>query len=126
MKYIKLTKYLVLLLCNFLIFGATAADIKSSSVIVINPIEIPKGKEKEALAIWDRYAEYFKKQPGFIDTKLHRSIGSKAKFHLINVAEWRSGEDFLRALNSEEIKNIGNGFPKDMPHYPSMYEVIRK
>lgn len=127
MKHIKLTKYTaLLLLCNFLFIGETAADIKSSSIIVINPIEIPKGKEKEALAIWDRYAEYFGKQPGFIGTKLHRSVDPKAKFHLINVAEWKNGEDFLRALNSQEIKNIGTGFPKDMPHYPSMYQIIRK
>jgi len=129
MKQLKITKHaiLLLLLCQSFVIGKSfAVEKKVSSIIVINPIEIPEGKETEALAIWDKYARYFGKQPGFIGTKLHRSVDPKAKFHLINVAEWRSSENFLKALNNEEIKKIGKGFPKDMPHYPSMYEIIRK
>lgn len=32
----------------------------------------------------------------------------------------------MNALHSEEIKALGEGFPDDMPHFPSMYRVIRK
>lgn len=98
----------------------------SQHVTVINPIIVPTGKEAEALAIWDRYAEYFSKQPGYIGTKLHKALDPEAKFHYINVAEWKSADDFVRALNSDDLKSIGKGFPQDMPHYPSMYQVIRK
>lgn len=35
------------------------------SVALINPFEVPEGKEEEALAFWERVAEYMRKQPGF-------------------------------------------------------------
>lgn len=97
-----------------------------SEVVVINPIEVPKGKEKLAIEIWDNFASYFRKQPGYLGTKLHRTIDPKAKFHLVNVARWKSAKHFFNALNSDEIQKLGEGFPKDMPHYPSIYEIVRK
>ncbi len=95
------------------------------AVTTINPIEVPKGREQEALLIWERYAEYFRRQPGYIGTSLNRSLDPNARFHLVNVAQWESAEHFLAALNNEEIKKVGAGFPPEMPHYPSIYEVIR-
>ena len=94
-------------------------------ITIINPIEVPSGREEEALAIWDAYAAYFKSQPGYIGTKLHRSMHPDAKFYYVNVAEWESMDHFVAALSSEEIKKLGEGFPKEMPHYPAPYEVIR-
>ena len=104
---------------------STTTIFAADEILVINPIVVPEGKEAKALEIWDSYAVYFRKQPGYIGTKLHKSIDPKAKFHYINVATWKTADDFMKALNSEEIKKIGNGFPKDMPHFPSMYQVIR-
>jgi hypothetical protein len=34
------------------------------NVIVINPFDVPKGQEEQALAMWDRFPEYFRRQPG--------------------------------------------------------------
>ncbi len=97
----------------------------SENVTIINPIEVPAGREAEALAIWDRYAAYFSKQAGYVSTRLHRSLDPNAKFRFVNIAEWTSMPAFMAALNSEEIKTVGDGFPNDMPHYPAPYEVIR-
>lgn len=72
------------------------------SVILINPFEVPEGKESEALALWDMAAEFFRKQPGFISTRLHKAIVPWARFYLINVAEWESVQLYEAALNSEE------------------------
>ncbi|MGH7452447.1 MAG: antibiotic biosynthesis monooxygenase family protein [bacterium] len=48
-----------------------------ANVIVINPFEVPKGKEEQALAMWDKFAEYFRRQPGYVSAKLigHREFG---------------------------------------------------
>ena len=35
-----------------------------SNVILINPFEVPEGKEEACLAIWEAAAEYMRKQPG--------------------------------------------------------------
>ena len=116
-------KYILISIATITI--STTATYATDEIIVINPIVVPEGKEAIALNIWDHYAEYFKKQPGYISTKLHKSLDPKAKFHYINVASWKTADDFMKALNNEEIKKIGDGFPKDMPHFPSMYQVIR-
>jgi heme-degrading monooxygenase HmoA len=44
------------------------------TAILINPFEVPKGKEEEALAFWNRVADYMRKQPGFASTRLHRAV----------------------------------------------------
>ena len=54
------------------------------SVTLINPFEVPEGKEEEALAFCDRVAEYMRKQPGFISTRLHKAVVPWARFYLIN------------------------------------------
>jgi hypothetical protein len=45
-----------------------------ANVIVINPFEVPAGKEEKALELWDKFAEYFRAQPGYISSKLHQAI----------------------------------------------------
>jgi heme-degrading monooxygenase HmoA len=94
-------------------------------VILINPFEIPKGKEEAALKMWEKAAEYLKQQPGFVSTRLHRALSPDARFHLINIAEWESAEKFLAAINSDEFKRLTEGAVAEFPHYPELYEVIR-
>lgn len=93
-------------------------------IITINPFEVPKGKEKEALAMWEKFAAYFHKQPGYIGTKLHRALGSEVKFHLVSISEWESAEHFMAALNSPELQKIAKSAPKDILSYPGLYEVL--
>lgn len=94
-------------------------------VILINPFEVPEGKEEEALAFWERVANYMKGQPGFISTRLHRAIVPWARFYYINVAEWQSAEDFDAAINNQEFKDLTEPYMEVFPHYPGLYEVVR-
>lgn len=96
-----------------------------SSVILINPFEIPEGREDECLAFWEKAAEYMRKQPGFISTRLHRAIVPWARFSLINMAEWESVEHFESAINHEEFKKLIAPYMEICPHFPGLYEVIR-
>jgi heme-degrading monooxygenase HmoA len=43
------------------------------AAILINPFEVPKGKQDETLVFWEKAAEYMRKQPGFISTRLHQA-----------------------------------------------------
>ena len=95
------------------------------NVVVINPFEVPPGKEDKALAGWELFAEFFRKQPGYVSTKLHRAISPDARFHLINVAEWESAEQFQAAINSDGLRKLSEGLNETFPHYPGIYEVIR-
>ena len=97
----------------------------SMSVILINPFEVPEGKEEEALAFWEEVADYMRKQPGFISTQLHRAIVPWARFQLVNVAEWSSVAHFEAAINSEEFKKLTDPYMDIFPHYPGLYEVVK-
>ena len=96
-----------------------------ANVIVINSFEVPKGKEEQALAMWDKFAEYFRRQPGYISSKLHRALNPDARFHLVTVAEWASADRFLAALENPELQAIAKGSKDSFPSYPGLYEIIR-
>jgi len=93
-------------------------------ITTINPFEVPQGKEEEALAVWEKFAAYFHKQPGYIGTKLHRALGSDAKFHLVSISEWESAEHFMSALQNPELQVIAESTPKDIVSYPGLYQTL--
>ncbi len=95
------------------------------SVILINPFDIPEGKEEEALAFWELAADFMREQPGFLSTGLHKAVVPWAHFKLINVAEWESAEHFEAVINSTEFKDLTGPYMELFPHYPGLYEVVR-
>ena len=96
-----------------------------SKVILINPFEVPEGREDECLAYWEKAAEYMRHQPGFISTRLHKTVSPQARFHFINVAEWESAEHFQTVIESEAFKELTAPNKELFPHYPGLYKVIR-
>jgi heme oxygenase (mycobilin-producing) len=93
------------------------------SVILINPFEVPAGTDDEAfLRGWERAADYMRKQPGFVSTRLHRSLAPDARFRFINIAEWASPQEFQAAVGSEEFRAIAGEGPSGSP---ALYEVVR-
>ncbi|MCB2225854.1 MAG: antibiotic biosynthesis monooxygenase [Desulfarculaceae bacterium] len=96
-----------------------------SKVILINPFEVPPGREEEALAFWDEVAAYMRRQPGFVSTRLHRALMPGARFGLVNVAEWESAGDFARATNAPDFQEMVAPYMESFPHYPALYEVVR-
>jgi heme-degrading monooxygenase HmoA len=110
---------------KFSIRTAVKEETRMSSVILINPFEVPEGREDECLSFWEKAAEYMRRQPGYISTRLHPAIAPGTHFPLINVAEWASKEHFEAAINKEEFKNLITPYMEICPHYPGLYEVIR-
>ncbi len=92
-------------------------------VILINPFEVPKGKEDECLAFWEKVARYryMKGQPGFISTRFYRALSSGAKFYYINIAEWESEEHFQAAHTNQEFQRLVEPYMEIFPHYPELY-----
>jgi heme oxygenase (mycobilin-producing) len=93
------------------------------SVILINPFEVPDGSsDEDFLRGWERAADYMRRQPGFIGTRLHRALRPDARFRFVNVAEWSSPEDFQAAFSTDEFREIAKGAA---PGSPALYEVVR-
>jgi heme-degrading monooxygenase HmoA len=96
-----------------------------AKVILINAFEVQPGREDECLAFWEEAAEYMRRQPGFISTRLHRAIVPETRFPLINMAEWESAAHFETAVNREEFQQLIAPYMEMCPHYPGLYEVVR-
>ena len=92
------------------------------NVVLINPFEVPAGRDDEFLAGWSAAAEYMSARPGFVRTRLHRALSPDSGFRFVNVAEWASPGDFEAAVKSEEFRRIVANGP---PGMPALYEVVR-
>ena len=82
--------------------GVTPMTAQSTDepLILINPFVVPAGSEDDAIAMWMQARDFLQTQPGYISTKLHRSLSPDATFALINVAEWESMEAFQAATTA--------------------------
>jgi heme-degrading monooxygenase HmoA len=92
-------------------------------VVLINPFEVPEGKDEAFLAEWEAAKAFMERQPGYISTRLHRSLAPNAQFRFINVAEWETVEHFQTALHHPEFVTLRDATP--FAHFPAVYEVIR-
>ena len=95
------------------------------SVVLINPFEVPAGREDACLEFWERFAAYMRRQPGFLSARLHRAIAPGARFAFVNIAEWQTPEDCPRAIATAEFERLTAGSAERFPHCPGLYEIIR-
>jgi heme-degrading monooxygenase HmoA len=89
---------------------------------VINPFEVPDGEDDEYLASWDRARDALRRADGYLGTRLYRSHAPGARFRFINVAPWRSPQDFQAALQRPEFQQAATATHHRA--HPALYEVI--
>jgi heme-degrading monooxygenase HmoA len=89
-------------------------------VVLINPFEVPAGRDDEFVEQWGRSREFLGKQDGFVDTALHRSLAPDAEFRFVNVANWQSPQAFQAAMTRPDFPG------RQMPFtgHPALYEVV--
>jgi heme oxygenase (mycobilin-producing) len=92
------------------------------TVVLINPFEVPEGREQEFLKGWQQAAEHLRQAPGFLSTRLHESLDPQAKFRFVNVAEWESPQHFQAAMSSEVFQQMRSQMP--WVAYPALYRVV--
>ena len=93
------------------------------SCLLINPFEVPPGREEECLQGWEKARAYLAQQPGYISTRLHRALTPGARFTFVNIAEWASPEAFQAAVGSAAFQEIIKEM-EAFPHYPALYHEI--
>lgn len=93
-------------------------------VILINAFEVPAGGAEDFIAAWERTREYLKMQPGYMDTALHQSLAPDAEFLFVNVARWRTAEEFMAAVGSQGFREAAAGLSESRSH-PALYQVVR-
>lgn len=103
--------------------GTEALNAKTP-VILINLFTVPEGKLDEAIVYWEAGRDFLKQQPGYISTKLHQSLSPDAQYHLINVAEWATPEDFKAATAAMRARSAVPPI-EGVVGAPALYTVIR-
>ena len=66
-------------------------------VVLINKFIVEPDKAEQFLKDWAEDANYFKQEPGFISTQIHKGIGKSSI--LLNYAIWESVEHYKAAIN---------------------------
>ncbi len=91
-------------------------------VVLINTFEVPEAEDEEFLAGWERQREFLSAQPGYLATRLHRSLSPDADFRFVNVARWESARAFRDATSRPEFRYA----PVPFRFHASLYEVVRE
>jgi heme-degrading monooxygenase HmoA len=89
-------------------------------VVLINAFEVPDGNDEAFLEGWERARAFLATQPGYVSTRLHRSLSPSADFRFINIAVWQSAQAFQAATAQPEFTNA------TFPFHASLYEVVRE
>ena len=93
-----------------------------SPVILINKFNVHPEEVQEFLQAWADDAAFFKRQPGFISTQLHRGIGGSGVF--INYAVWESVAHFRQALSQPEFQEAMKNYPSSAVGSPHLFEKV--
>ncbi|PSJ81495.1 antibiotic biosynthesis monooxygenase family protein [Neisseria iguanae] len=96
----------------------------AEQVTLINVFEVPQGKVDEAIVSWEKSRDFLAKQPGYINTRLHRNIDADGKYQLINIAQWASPAEF-QAATAKMRQELNNPLPEGTVATPALYEVTR-
>jgi quinol monooxygenase YgiN len=91
-------------------------------VILINKFNVPQEEVQAFLLAWADDAAFFKRQPGFISTQLHRGIGGSGVF--INYAVWESVAHFRQALGRPEFQEALKNYPPGAVGSPHLFEKV--
>lgn len=101
---------------------AKQMEQKTSPVILINKFNVKPEDVDQLLKAWSDDASYFKQQPGFISTQLHRGIGGSCVF--INYAVWESTDLFRQAFANPEFKSKLGAYPDSTTTSPHLFEKV--
>jgi heme oxygenase (mycobilin-producing) len=91
-------------------------------VILINAFEVPAEADAHFLAGWGRAREALAAQPGYLGTRLHRTLGP-ADFRFVNIARWSSPLAFSKAVSQPGFRQAAEAMP--FASHPALYQVIR-
>jgi heme-degrading monooxygenase HmoA len=86
-----------------------AKDESNEPVVLVNVFHVAPEQADALISAWTDDASYFKAQPGFISTQLHRGIGGSATY--LNYAVWESVGAFRAAFANP-------AFHAKLQHYP--------
>jgi maleylpyruvate isomerase len=91
------------------------------TAILMNTFVVSAEQRGELQQRWTAVADYMRRRPGFISTKLHQSVSDDQ--HWFNYAQWASIEHFKNAIDTDEFRRLTENFPGE--GQPRLYHVVK-
>jgi heme oxygenase (mycobilin-producing) len=96
----------------------------ADGVVLINAFEVPADGDERFLAGWGPTREFLRGEPGYLATRLHRSMDPRADFRFVNVARWAGAREFQAAIGQRGFREVSAAIPYRA--HPGLYEVVRR
>lgn len=93
-----------------------------TSPVLVNLFTLDKADEQSFLQVWQDDAVFMKRQPGFIDTQLHRAIGESPTY--LNYAVWDSTAHFRAAFTHPEFRSKISAYPSSAVAAPHLFQKV--
>lgn len=96
--------------------------IETGPIVLVNLFTLDKADEQSFLQVWQDDAAFMKRQPGFIDTQLHRAIGESPTY--LNYAVWESTAHFRAAFTHPEFRSKISAYPSSAVAAPHLFQKV--
>jgi heme-degrading monooxygenase HmoA len=84
---------------------------------------VPATEADEFIKAWEKTRDYLEQYPGHLDPALHQAVESGADFQFVNIAHWRSVEEFDEAIASTGFQEAAADLR--WPFHPALYSIVR-
>jgi heme-degrading monooxygenase HmoA len=101
-----------------------AGSEPAAAVLLINLLEVPAPDEDDFMSAWEQARRLMWAQPGYLGTRLHRSLAPDAEFRFVNIAAWPSAGAFQAAIDDLAFREATAEISGRA--HPSLYEVARR
>lgn len=96
--------------------------IDAGPVVLVNLFTVDPSDQDALEKAWRSDALWMKKQPGYINTQLHKAIGESSMY--LNYAIWDSVADFRAAFSNPEFQNELSHYPPSAVTAPHLFEKV--
>jgi heme-degrading monooxygenase HmoA len=93
-----------------------------SPVVFLNQFHVKPEDFEKFLTGWQKDAEFFKSQPGFISAQLHKGIGVSGIF--INYTIWESTTQFRKAVDKSNFQTWLSNYPDSTIISPHLFKKV--
>lgn len=81
----------------------------AAPLVIVNRFVVSPADETAFITCWQADRDWFAQQPGFISARLIKGLAGSHTF--LNIAEWRSSDDFRAAVSQPEVREFTAKYP---------------
>jgi hypothetical protein len=86
--------------------------------VLINAFEVPPDGDERFLAGWEQTRQFLRSQPGYLETRLHRSLSPEVDVRFVNIGRYASPQAFSGRHRAARLPPGRSGDPLPGPSRP--------